>query len=304
MFIGLSETWLSNQKDAELAITGYRLFRADRHRIRKSKKGRDSGGVALYIRNDIADTCEQILHSSDGVIEILTVYSRKENIIICVVYRQPDDSVHGHSSKSKEFIATLTKLKESILSIELPTPDIILGGDFNLPHTTWPECSPKMGCPKEERVMIDFLHNFKEELLLTQHVMYPTHKDGNTLDLVFTNNSQLIHNYNCTEILLSISHHKIIEISTTYKTTFNYQNKKEQEKKFNSVFENLNFFSEDINWDELNKYLLDYDWHTDFRGKSTEETLYSVIQDVSSEYVPRRKQVKRLKAKYQEKELT
>ena len=86
-----------------------------------------------------------------------------------------------------------------------------------------------MGCPKEERVMIDFLHNFKEELLLTEHVMYPTHKDGNTLDLVFTNNSQLIHNYNCTEILLSISHHKIIEISTTYKlhiTTKTKKNKK------------------------------------------------------------------------------
>ena len=52
-----------------------------------------------------------------------------------------------------------------------------------------------MGCPKEERVMIDFLHNFKEELLVTEHVMYPTHKHGNALDLVFTNNSQLIHNY-------------------------------------------------------------------------------------------------------------
>ena len=89
-----------------------------RQRIKKSKKGRDSGGVVLYIRNDIADTCEQILHSSDGVIEILTVY------------RQPDDSEHGHSSQSKEFIATLTKLKELILSIELVTRDIIFGGDL------------------------------------------------------------------------------------------------------------------------------------------------------------------------------
>ena len=106
-----------------------------RQRIKKSKKGRDSGGVVLYIRNDIADTCEQILHSSDGVIEILTVY------------RQPDDSVHGHSSQSKEFIATLTKLKELILSIELATPDIIFGGDL-LTTYNMARALPKNGMSK------------------------------------------------------------------------------------------------------------------------------------------------------------
>ena len=85
MFILLTETWLKDHKDAELFIEDYQLLRTDRKRIKKSSRGRDSGGVACYIRNDIAPSFEIILQYTDGVIEILCIYSKTENLILGVV---------------------------------------------------------------------------------------------------------------------------------------------------------------------------------------------------------------------------
>ena len=48
LFIGLTETWLKNHKDAELEIEGYTIFRWDIIR-KKAKRGRETGGAALYV---------------------------------------------------------------------------------------------------------------------------------------------------------------------------------------------------------------------------------------------------------------
>ena len=53
LFIGLTEIWLSNHLEAELQIDGYSLFRSDRLNGKKSKYGRDSGGAALYMKDEI-----------------------------------------------------------------------------------------------------------------------------------------------------------------------------------------------------------------------------------------------------------
>ena len=42
--------------------------------------------------------------------EDLVVYSAKENLVITVLYRQPDDSRNGHPSTSKEFIELLENI--------------------------------------------------------------------------------------------------------------------------------------------------------------------------------------------------
>ena len=84
--MGISETWLKDHNDAEVHIDGYKIFRSDRARERKSKRGRESGGVACYVRNDIASTCENIFSYSNGVIEIVCVYSRIENLVILSDY--------------------------------------------------------------------------------------------------------------------------------------------------------------------------------------------------------------------------
>ena len=130
--------------EAELDIANYEIYRADSKR-KTNRRGHFGGGVALYLRNDIAATAKQILDYSNGVVEILCVYSQKENIVIATVYRQPDDSAHGRSSANTEFKSAVNKLTVAINNIE-GTPDIFIGGDFNLPHADWENCLPKSQC--------------------------------------------------------------------------------------------------------------------------------------------------------------
>ena len=85
----------------------------------------------------------------------------------------------------REFMDGLNNLKTKFLEIDDPIPDLIIGGDFNLPHVFWPDCKPKQGCYHEEREMIELLDYFSQEFHLTQYINSPTHKDGNTLDLIF-----------------------------------------------------------------------------------------------------------------------
>ena len=66
----LTETWLKDHNDAELCIEGYEIFRSDRKRS-KSPFGRCSGGVAIYMREDISSHFKQIVTHSNGVIEVI-----------------------------------------------------------------------------------------------------------------------------------------------------------------------------------------------------------------------------------------
>ena len=95
--MALTETWLYNHKDAELYIEGYKLFRADRKR-QKRARGRFSGGVGCYVRLDIASTMEIVVNFSNGVVELLSLYSQVHNLYITTIYRQPDDIAGNHRS--------------------------------------------------------------------------------------------------------------------------------------------------------------------------------------------------------------
>ena len=74
LFMALTETWLQSHKDAELKVEGYNFFRCDRKRIKKSSRGRLSGGVGCYVRQDISSTTEVAVKYSNGVVELLGLY--------------------------------------------------------------------------------------------------------------------------------------------------------------------------------------------------------------------------------------
>ena len=81
LFMLLTETWLKDHKEAELKVDGNTLFRSDRQRPRKHR-GRDSGGVAIYLRQDIAVESEVVLKYSSGVIEMLGLYNKSKNLLL------------------------------------------------------------------------------------------------------------------------------------------------------------------------------------------------------------------------------
>ena len=295
LFIGLTETWLNNHTDAELSIPNYKLFRSDRLREKRSKRGRDSGGVALYIRSDLAHTTEVLLTHSNGVIEILVVLCKNENLLLGVVYRQPDDSTHGHPSAAKEFKESLNALSVSLSEKDLDNYTIIIGGDFNLPHVTWPHGIPTQQCTKEERAMLKDLTHFTDEMSLTQEVTLPTHKDGNVLDLILTNNQYITHEIIIETPLLSISHHKILKTTTKLNPTALNCNKKPKnttKKNSQSRFDILNFQSNDVDWDRINNDLNNHNWETMFSERSIDENLesfYSTCYKICLKYTPFRK---------------
>ena len=91
------------------------------------------------------------------------------------------------------------------------------------------------------------IYNFQNRHFLTQLVKQPTHVAGNILDLVFTNSRHLISEISSNKT--SYSDHHQVEISTFFKSHFACM--ENCQRSFSNVFQTLNFFSDDVNWEEL-----------------------------------------------------
>ena len=287
LFVGLSETWLNNHMKKELEIEGYTLFHCDTTRKKKSR-GRHTGGVAIYVRDDIGCSCEVIFSHASECVQIVCLYSAIENLVILTLYRQPDDEYHGHPSKPIDFSIPLARAKNAISGLT-PTPDIIMGGDFNLPHASWPEGTPTNGATIDEREMLNFLNELCNDLFMTQFVTESTHKDGNTLDLVFSNNSSLIHSCNIVPVLHSTTHHSIVQIETVYKVKC--ENNADSNCAPKTMFNALNFYSDDVDWNSLIEDLNQINWN-ELLNENDPNTMLDIfhnkVYEVCSKYVPQK----------------
>ena len=142
LFCALTVTWLKDHLDAELKIDGYTLFRQDCLRQNKKRRGRDCGGVAFYLRDDLAATAEPVLKFSNGVTEVLGGHVKSANLVLVVLYQQPDNPGSGQRSTNKEFRQALNEIKTTLSKLPTPTADIVFCRDFNLPHMNWPDGTP------------------------------------------------------------------------------------------------------------------------------------------------------------------
>ena len=171
-------------------MDGYTLYRTDR------AGGRSHGGVALYIRSDLT-ALELVKHSNNycesQVIEVIEL-----EMLLINIYRPPN-------SPKQLFEEVLDRcqmaLEEVILKEATKTKTILMLGDYNFPFIRWPcktiytrEEDQVRSSEKEQGLMIiDWTgKNFLEQIILT-----PTTKEG-ILDLVFTNNEDIINRYKVT----------------------------------------------------------------------------------------------------------
>ena len=289
LFMAITETWLHSHKDAELHISGYKLFRADRKRIKKSK-GRYSGGVGCYVRMDIASTLETMINFSNGVVELLALYSKVHNLYIAVIYRQPDDQIGNNRSTEKEFQAAIDKLTASLNDLPNPAPNIFFCGDFNIPHASWPDCSPLSGATKHEKAMLEGLSYLRNDHFLSQFITTPTQVAGGTLDLLFCNNDAIIHSYNTIKPLQSTSDHYVIEVNARIQCSSKFEEEAKPER--SSPLDNLNFQSNDIDWETMEidlKTQLDTAKLEDFPPDERLDYLMKILVDVAYKYVPAKK---------------
>ena len=165
-------------------------------------------------------------------------------------------------------------------------------GDFNLPHADWISGQCSTGASTDEQEMVKALYELSLDFFLVQQYDCPTHREGNTIDLLFTNNSDIIHNV---EALPSAStDHYLMNFSAVYKscdTNTEHDDARDQDNA-TTDFNSLNFFDEDINWDALSDDLSEYNWSREFRGLSTTEMMdrfLSVCLDIVKKWVPPRK---------------
>ena len=292
--MALTETWLHNHKDGEVQIDGYKLFRGDRKRVKKSVRGRHSGGVGCYVRMDIACTMEIMINFSNGVVELLCLYSKVHNLYLAIIYRQPDDRIGNHRSTEKEFLPAMEKLTSSLSSLPDPSPNIFFCGDFNLPHATWPDCASSQGSSTSEKIMLESLRELQSEHFLGQYVNTSTHVGGGVLDLVFSNNNAVFHSYDTLKPLRSTSDHFVIEVSTPL--LCNPCTKENHEAPFLSPLDNLNFYSNDIKWDEMSAEITRRFDSEDLSTLPPTEhlgKLMAILIEVAYKFVPVKKSARR-----------
>ena len=107
-FIGLSETWLDDNKEEFYDIKGYSSV----NRYRKDKK---DGGVSLYIRKGITFMLRNDLDYFDSEMETVFIeidkyiFGTDSNIVIGVIYRMPNSSVDIFNDRISEVMNVIQK---------------------------------------------------------------------------------------------------------------------------------------------------------------------------------------------------
>ena len=278
----MTETWLRHHLDAELKIENYNLFRVDRSRAKKSR-GRNSGGVAAYIKKNLD---VEILHEySSSVIESICLKIASMDLIVCGVYRQPDDIAGGHRSTSVQLAPFLDELDQVLSQLPKPTPNIILTGDFNMPHASWPAGSPTSGASLDEKKMLELISNFCTRHFLVQVVEEPTHRGGNTLDLLFTNSSDLFVDIESAPAEPVSSHHLIrfaTRLASPSKVDRDYTPSE-------NAFDRVNLQNNNTNWAQIKSMLASKNWTQSFENKSVTEMLnimVSTCTELALKYSP------------------
>ena len=212
IIIALTETWISNNDSdifASILDFGYTLYLAPR------QMGR-GGGVGFMIRNDfyLSPSISFPPFSYSDCIS-LTLKLPNLTLHLTVIYRPPK---HETSLFFDEFHDFIHKLPSS--SSYLP----IVLGDLNYHYNSpiYPHGDFKL---------------LTESLSLCQHISFPTHSSGNTLDMIFTPlSSPLIRciNPNSFQKIELLTDHFIIEFSINLKFT-NIKRKRITYRDFKSI---------------------------------------------------------------------
>ncbi len=247
-----TETWLNVTNDVNfLSNLGYHIFRVDRG-------WSTGGGCAICVPQHL-----QVIHdpntnhsspSFEAMYLDLVVPNGKTRLIN--IYRPP-----GHVEGMPEVLLAYI---ESAVQDKIPS---IIFGDFNYPNINWENCianSTFMG-----------QNLFVEQMVLMglkQQICEPTHIHGNTLDLIFTSEPNLLQNSKVLDPIPGCDHSLISgllccksEVATT-KQIFNFSMG---------------------NYDALNVALAQINWSQAFLGIFDVEDLWQIFLKILFNYIER-----------------
>ena len=177
---------------AALQINGYKFH----HVPRKDRKG---GGLGILVKSNIT---LQVLSIQDiSMFECLNAKLTIENKVFTIVLLYRPQVISGTNTSCSLFFDQLSQL----LSGQIDQPgNLVIAGDFNFHWNN----------PEDEKVkkLADLLESYN----LEQHISKPTHKLGNTLDLLITRCSEnTIHGQPSIDHF--ISDHAVIKCKLTFK---------------------------------------------------------------------------------------
>ena len=165
----ICESWCnSNISNVNLCIEGYEL-QQDLRCDRTDTANGIGGGLVVYSRNGLEVLSCDIVSDYNQYCKFM-LKSESETCFFYLIYRPP-------SSREENF----NKLCDLLKGAE---KNSIFVGDFNLPGIDW---TTGRGEGRDGRLV-----QIIQDLLMEQLVDFPTHLRGNCLDLVITNNPDLV----------------------------------------------------------------------------------------------------------------
>ena len=198
-FIGLTETWLDENKHELYDLPGYNC-------INKYRLGRRGGGVSMCVKTGIPYNCRNDLEFFYCEMESIfieidsTVFNTKTNIIIGVIYRMPDASVDVFNERLSDTLNVVTKEKKICYLI----------GDLNIDLLKHEEHRPTSD-------FIDILYANNMFPLIVKPTRV-TDKSATLIDHVLTNNFDVNSRHIQGILISSISdHYAIFHISGNIK---------------------------------------------------------------------------------------
>jgi hypothetical protein len=118
-----------------------------------------------------------------------------------------------------------------------------------------------------------------------------THEDGNTPDVIFTNNVNIIHSFNTEPTTLS--DHFIVECKSLYEPESLQTHETVPTENVPYNFDTLNFFSDKVDWTKIEVEISDHPWKSEFNNmedhKSMVDRLIEICYNICVKYVPKKK---------------
>ena len=243
----LNETWLKpNILDSEVIPKIYKVFREDRSEkthpwdpSQPKKFRKNGGGVLIACRTDIDVECTKVgfIKAQAEILSINLKLASGKRLNISTLYRVGNLGAENYEEVQK-FLSALARKKKMDKHILL--------GDMNFPEISWPDPATSNLTHK------NFIELLMDDLNHSQLINEPTHKDGNFLDLLFTNIPEMI---NDMTVLgrneACMSDHFGIKFNTNLNIAFR---KAEKRKIFNyskADWKSINFELKKVDWDYI-----------------------------------------------------
>ena len=279
-FLAFAESHLNeNIKEAEFNIPDYSYCASHR----QQRKG---GGVIIYINNNF--TYKTLISASDTMCSIVAVYINELDLIVFMVYRPPPDhSTHYHGDileKSFKDIV-IDNINKVMIDYKSPVPDIIIAGDFNFPKALWKHgIGEAVATTRNEKRSLQQIIDVASDLNLLQKVTVGTRKsksgNSNILELIFTNNHDLITNINIEHS--EISDHDFIVCETSHNFRI-----KDNELTESEEINLLSYNYEKIDWELVKTSFREIHWKEILDNCSNSEekilTFFKIISQIVDE---------------------